>query len=329
LLGGGIAGVLANAIYSPKPHGFVAAAVSEGIVQSINSDAQTVAIAVKKGDRFEDRSVPLDGLDLLDRSGDPASLDTIGPRTRVRVIQQSGKVVALRAETRLEWFSQNIAEFVGQVFLRLIFMAVVPLVFSALTLGIAGIGDVRKLGRMGARTLIFTIALSSASVAIGLVLANTIRPGERLSPEKQQELKERYATRDVKALEQAKQSKSLRDSLLDITGRRHARRHVLCFVLRSRNHTSARADGNLGSGPGRTVRRFDDYYWLGNASGSVRRGRPGVLAHGFAGLGHPEHARMVRGDRAPRFGAAHVWRLLAGRDFFCSLESETVLWPHQ
>ncbi len=38
---------------------------------------------------------------------------------------------------------------VGQVFLRLIFMVVVPLVFCALTLGVAGIGDARKLGRLG------------------------------------------------------------------------------------------------------------------------------------------------------------------------------------
>ena len=55
----------------------------------------------------------------------------------------------------------------GQIFLRVIFMVVVPLVFSALTLGVAGIGDVRKLGRLGLRTLLMTMILSSASVAIG------------------------------------------------------------------------------------------------------------------------------------------------------------------
>src|SRR5262245_21282310 len=84
----------------------------------------------------------------------------------------------------LEWIARNVAEFVGQVFLRLIFMVVVPLVFSALTLGVAGIGDVRRLGRVGLKTLIFTLLLSSASVAIGLALANVVRPGDRLSPQK-------------------------------------------------------------------------------------------------------------------------------------------------
>jgi DAACS family dicarboxylate/amino acid:cation (Na+ or H+) symporter len=117
---------------------------------------------------------------------------------------------------RLAWFARNIAEPIGQVFLRLIFMVVVPLVFSALALGVAGIGDLRRLGRVGLKTIVFTLVLSSASVAIGLVLANTVRPGERLSAAKREDLKERYTRAPVKAVEQAQQSKSLRDSLLDI-----------------------------------------------------------------------------------------------------------------
>ncbi len=120
------------------------------------------------------------------------------------------------ANRGVAWFAKNIAEPVGQVFLRLIFMVVVPLVFSALVLGVAGIGDVRKLGRMGLRTLVFTVVLSSASVAIGLVLANTIRPGSRLPEQKRVELRERFASQDVSAVQQARQAKSLRDSLLDI-----------------------------------------------------------------------------------------------------------------
>ena len=119
----------------------------------------------------------------------------------------------------LEWWSKNIAESLGQIFLRVIFMVVVPLVFSALTLGVAGIGDVRKLGRLGVRTLMMTMILSGASVAIGLGGANLVKPGERLSDEKRTELKERFATQPVKAVEQAKNAKSIRDSLLDIIPR--------------------------------------------------------------------------------------------------------------
>lgn len=116
----------------------------------------------------------------------------------------------------LEWVAKNIADPLGQIFLRLIFMVVVPLVFSALSLGVAGIGDLRRLGRLGVRTLVFTLILSSLSVVIGIGLANVIRPGDRLSEEKRTELKERYATGEVKAVKQAAQAKSIRDTLLDI-----------------------------------------------------------------------------------------------------------------
>jgi len=116
----------------------------------------------------------------------------------------------------LDWVASNIAQPIGQVFLRLIFMIVLPLLFSALTLGVAGIGDVRRLGRMGVKTFLLTLVLSSVSVGIGLVLANTVRPGARLPDDKRTELRERYAAKPLKAVEQAREAKSLRDSLLEI-----------------------------------------------------------------------------------------------------------------
>ncbi|MFO0871860.1 MAG: dicarboxylate/amino acid:cation symporter [Pirellulales bacterium] len=120
---------------------------------------------------------------------------------------------------KLEWVARNLAEPLGQIFLRLIFMVVVPLVFSALSLGVAGIGDLRRLGRLGARTLGFTVLLSSLSVLIGLGLVNFIRPGSRLPEAKRVELQERFTRGDVKAVGQARQAKSIRDTLLDIIPR--------------------------------------------------------------------------------------------------------------
>jgi DAACS family dicarboxylate/amino acid:cation (Na+ or H+) symporter len=71
----------------------------------------------------------------------------------------------------------------GKIFLRLIMMVVIPLVMSALILGVAELGDPRRLGRIGLRTLMFTILLSSISVVIGVSAANLVRPGEGLSEE--------------------------------------------------------------------------------------------------------------------------------------------------
>lgn len=119
-------------------------------------------------------------------------------------------------DPRLARFVHYVTEPVGQIFLRLIFMVVLPLVFSALALGIAGLGDLRRLGRIGLRTLLFTLLLSGASVAIGLTLANVVRPGERLPQERRQALLERVRGPAPEAVEQARRAKPLRDVLLDL-----------------------------------------------------------------------------------------------------------------
>ena len=68
------------------------------------------------------------------------------------------------------------------LFLHLIFMLIVPLLFSALVVGITEMGDVRSLGRIGWRTLGYTLLMSSVAVVIGLVLVNLFRPGAGVDP---------------------------------------------------------------------------------------------------------------------------------------------------
>jgi dicarboxylate/amino acid:cation (Na+ or H+) symporter, DAACS family len=120
---------------------------------------------------------------------------------------------------RLAWIIANLAEPAGEIFLRLIFMVVLPLVFTALVLGIAELGDVRRLGRVGLKTLYYTVILSAASVAIGVTLTNAIRPGTHLSDERRAALREKYASETDAKISQARQAKPLRDTLLDIIPR--------------------------------------------------------------------------------------------------------------
>lgn len=117
------------------------------------------------------------------------------------------------------WFADNVAEPIGKLFLNLIFMVVVPLVFSALVLGVAEIGDVRKLGRMGLTTLAMTLLLSGCSVAIGLTMANVLRPGDSLGPEQRQQLKDKYVTQSQSAADAAKKAKGIKEILLDLVPR--------------------------------------------------------------------------------------------------------------
>src|SRR5205085_3838032 len=56
---------------------------------------------------------------------------------------------------RVVWVVENITQPVGQLFLRLLLMIVVLLVFSSLVVGVAGIGDIRKLGRVGLKSFAY------------------------------------------------------------------------------------------------------------------------------------------------------------------------------
>jgi DAACS family dicarboxylate/amino acid:cation (Na+ or H+) symporter len=66
---------------------------------------------------------------------------------------------------------------IGQIFLRSIFMIVVPMVFSALVIGVYELGQGQGLSGVAMRTLGFTLALSTASVVIGVTLVNLLQPG--------------------------------------------------------------------------------------------------------------------------------------------------------
>lgn len=119
-------------------------------------------------------------------------------------------------DDRLEWFVLNFTRPFGTLFLRLIMSVVVPLVFSALVLGVVGIGEVGRLGRIGLWTLLYTAILSLSSVVIGLGLVNTIKPGFQLSAEKRGELLAQFAPKAASAELQASAAKPLREVLLDI-----------------------------------------------------------------------------------------------------------------
>ncbi len=88
----------------------------------------------------------------------------------------------------IEWIVTYVTGPIGQIFLRLLFMLVLPLLFAALVVGIAEMGEVRALKRIGLRTLAYTVIVSSIAVAISLAAVNLLRPGDGVDPEAAQEL---------------------------------------------------------------------------------------------------------------------------------------------
>lgn len=79
----------------------------------------------------------------------------------------------------LNFFNTHLLNPVGQIFLRMIFMIVVPLIFSALVMGVYELAKVAGLGRVATRTLFYTLIASGLSVVVGIALVNIIRPGSQ------------------------------------------------------------------------------------------------------------------------------------------------------
>lgn len=74
----------------------------------------------------------------------------------------------------------KVCVFVGNIFLRLIKMAIVPLVFFSITSGVISLGDIKRLASTGLRTIVLFLATSAGAVTIGLILANIIKPGSSM-----------------------------------------------------------------------------------------------------------------------------------------------------
>ena len=65
----------------------------------------------------------------------------------------------------------------GDVFLRLLRMVIGPLIVTSLVVGVTGIGDAARVGRLGGRAALYYLATSGAAIAVGLLAVNVIRPG--------------------------------------------------------------------------------------------------------------------------------------------------------
>jgi len=77
----------------------------------------------------------------------------------------------------VDTFTTYVTQPIGQIFLRLLFMLVIPLLFSALVVGISEMGEIRSLKRVGLRTLAYTVIVSSIAVVVSLAVVNLLQPG--------------------------------------------------------------------------------------------------------------------------------------------------------
>ncbi|MEJ2185482.1 MAG: cation:dicarboxylase symporter family transporter, partial [Gemmatimonadota bacterium] len=68
----------------------------------------------------------------------------------------------------------------GKAFIRLLIMIVIPLVMASLIIGTASLGDLRKLGRIGIKTVGYYLVATALAVSLGLLAGGIIKPGSNL-----------------------------------------------------------------------------------------------------------------------------------------------------
>ncbi|KFD21024.1 MULTISPECIES: glutamate/aspartate:proton symporter GltP [Tatumella] len=88
----------------------------------------------------------------------------------------AGTVLHNQPEYR-DWLILNILKPAGDIFIHLIKMIVVPIVVSSLIIGIAGVGDAKKLGRIGVKTILYFEIITTVAIILGITLANVFHPG--------------------------------------------------------------------------------------------------------------------------------------------------------
>lgn len=160
-------------------------------------------------------------------------------------------------------FVSLVTEPAGRMWLSALIMTVIPLIMSSLALGVAGLGDLRQVGRIGLTTLTIFVGLTAAAAVIGLTLTNVFRPGEGLDPAMRAELMSAYGS-------EAKNAAGLSGSGLSMD---------MLVKIVPRNPVKAAAEGDM-----LAVIFFS--LMLGIGIASVPREKSGPLASFLESLGY-------------------------------------------
>jgi DAACS family dicarboxylate/amino acid:cation (Na+ or H+) symporter len=119
----------------------------------------------------------------------------------------------------LIYLQKYLSDPLGKIFLNLLIMMVIPLVFASLSLGVAQIGDLKKLGRIGFKTISYFILVTTLAVSIGLVLVNIIRPGDYLPAETKTQLLSSYSEQATEIKEATEKTEFGIQTLVNIVPR--------------------------------------------------------------------------------------------------------------
>ena len=129
----------------------------------------------------------------------------------------------------LEWAITYVSGPIGQIFLRLLLLVVIPLIVTTLILGVARLRETGRLGRMSAKMLGFFLGTTVLAAVLGLLTVHLVRPGNVIDPDLRTALVETYASQGAEMMTLAGEGASI-TNLVDIV---------------PRNPLEAAVDGNL------------------------------------------------------------------------------------
>jgi DAACS family dicarboxylate/amino acid:cation (Na+ or H+) symporter len=92
-----------------------------------------------------------------------------------------------------KWVATNLFDPLGQVFLRMLFFVVIPLVFASLASGVVQLGELSDLGPLAGRTFALFFANMAIAATLGLLMMNLLNPGGRMDPETSARLVQEYS----------------------------------------------------------------------------------------------------------------------------------------
>ncbi len=107
----------------------------------------------------------------------------------------------------------------GQAFIRLLIMIVIPLVMASLIIGTASLGDLKKLGRIGIKTVGYYLVATALAVSLGLVVGTALAPGSNLDEEVKTELLSEYGGTNQAGLAELQEAPGLQELLFNIIPR--------------------------------------------------------------------------------------------------------------
>jgi Na+/H+-dicarboxylate symporter len=139
--------------------------------------------------------------------------------TKILIGLVLGAVLGLAANWfELTWLQAffSAIEPIGTLFIRLITMVVVPLVAASLLIGTASLGDLRKLGRIGGKTVVYYLTTTAIAVSIGLLISNLVKPGSRIDPGTRDSLASAFQDQAGRAVQIAAEKPSVMETLLNM-----------------------------------------------------------------------------------------------------------------